>query len=265
MNKRLQGKIALITGGGTGIGAAVARRFAASGASVAITGRRREPITEIADELNCLAIESDTANEDDCVAAVAQTVAGFGGLDILIANAGILSVAGSVTTLEESDWHGVMNVNVTGVMQIARAAIPAMTSRGGGAIVTISSVAGIRSSMGFADYITSKHALIGLTKTLACDYGAHGIRANTLCPGWVKTPMSDMPVESLAERKRLTPEQARAAMTRHLPLQRMAEPEEIAACVEFLASDDASFVTGATLVADGGGHIVDIGTLSFSE
>ena len=158
-----------------------------------------------------------------------------------------------------------MDVNVTGVMQIARASVPAMIERGGGAIVTVSSVAGIRSSQGFADYITSKHALIGLTKTLAVDYGAQGIRANTLCPGWVKTPMSDMPVESLAERNGLTPEQARAVMTRHLPLQRMAEPEEIAACVEFLASDDASFVTGATLVADGGGHIVDIGTLAFSE
>ena len=265
MNKRLQGKVALITGGGTGIGAAVARRFAASGASVAITGRRRGPVTEIADELDCLAIEGDTANEADCAAAVAQTVAGFGGLDILIANAGILSAAGSVTELDESDWHGVMDVNVTGVMQIARASVPAMIERGGGAIVTVSSVAGIRSSQGFADYITSKHALIGLTKTLAVDYGAQGIRANTLCPGWVKTPMSDMPVESLAERKGLTPEQARAVMTRHLPLQRMAEPEEIAACVEFLASDDASFVTGATLVADGGGHIVDIGTLAFSE
>ena len=264
MSKRLHGKVALITGGGTGIGAAVARRFAASGASVAITGRRREPIAGVAAELDCLAIRGDTANENDCVTAVAQTVAEYGGLDILIANAGILSAAGSVTTLDETDWDGVMNVNVTGVMQIARAAIPAMAGRGG-VIVTVSSVAGIRSTMGLADYITSKHALIGLTKTLACDYGAQGIRANTLCPGWVKTPMSDMEVESLAERKRLTPEQARAAMTKHLPLQRMAEPEEIAACVEFLASDDASFVTGATLVADGGGHIVDIGTLSFSE
>ena len=106
---------------------------------------------------------------------------------------------------------------------------------------------------------------MGLTKTLACDYGAQGVRANTLCPGWVKTPMSDMEVDSVAGRKGLTTEQARAEMTRHLPLQRMAEPEEIAACVEFLASDDASFVTGATLVADGGGHIVDIGTLAFSE
>ena len=264
MSKRLEGKAALITGGGTGIGAAVARRFAASGAAVAITGRRREPIAGVAAELDCLAIKADTADADDCVAAVAQTVAEFGGLDILVANAGILSAAGSVTTLDESDWQGVMDVNVTGVMQIARAAIPAMTDRGGGAIVSISSVAGIRSSKGFADYITSKHALIGLTKTLACDYGAQGIRANTLCPGWVKTPMSDMPVESLAEREHLTPDQARAAMTRYTPLQRMGEPEEIAACVEFLASDDASFVTGATLVADGGGHIVDIGTLAFS-
>ena len=265
MNKRLEGKVALITGGGTGIGASIARRFVSSGASVTITGRRMEPLSEIAGELDCLAVRGDTADEDDCAAAVAQTVARFGGLDILVANAGIVSAAGSVTTLDVTDWQGVLNVNVTGVMQIARAAVPAMTDRGGGAIVTISSVAGILSTMGLADYITSKHALMGLTKTLACDYGAQGVRANTLCPGWVKTPMSDMEVDSVAGRKGLTTEQARAEMTRHLPLQRMAEPEEIAACVEFLASDDASFVTGATLVADGGGHIVDIGTLAFSE
>lgn len=264
MSKRLEGKVVLITGGGTGIGAAIARRAVTAGASVAITGRRREPIAGIAAELNCLAVQGDTVDANDCAAAVAQTVGELGGLDVLVANAGILSAAGSVTTLDETGWREVMSVNVEGVMQIARAAIPAMTDRGGGAIVTISSVAGVRSSKGFADYITSKHALIGLTKTLAVDYGAQRIRANTLCPGWVKTPMSDMAVESLAERKGQTPEQARAAMTQHLPLQRMAEPEEIAACVEFLASDDASFVTGATLVADGGGHIVDIGTLAFS-
>ena len=264
MYKRLQGKVALITGGGTGIGAAVARRFTASGASVAITGRRREPIAGVAAELDCLAIKADTADADDCIAAVAQTVAEFGGLDILIANAGILSSAGSVTTLDEAEWQEVINVNVAGVMQITRAAIPAMTSRGGGAIVSISSVAGIRSSQGFTDYITSKHALIGLTKSLACDYGAQGIRANTLCPGWVKTPMSDGAMASLASRKGLTLDEARALTTQYTPLQRMGEPEEIAACVEFLASDDASFVTGATLVADGGGHIVDIGTLSMT-
>ena len=264
MNKRLQDKVALITGGGTGIGAAIARRFVVSGASVAITGRRRQPIAGIAAELNCLAIQGDTADADDCSAAVAQTVAEFGGLDILVANAGILAV-GSVTTLVEAEWQDVIDVNMTGVMQIARAAVPAMAEQGAGAIVNISSVAGIRSSNEFAAYITSKHALIGLTKTLACDYGALGIRANTLCPGWVKTPMSDAEMASLAERKGLTVAEARALTTRHLPLQRMAEPDEIAACVEFLVSDDASFVTGTTLVADGGGHVVDIGTLVFSE
>ena len=264
MSKRLEGKVALITGGGTGIGAAIARRFVASGASVALTGRRREPIAQLAAELNGLAVQGDTGNADDCAAAVTRTVAEFGGLDILIANAAILS-AGSVTTLVEADWQDVMNVNVAGAMQIARAAVPAMVERGGGAIVTISSVAGIRSSREFSAYITSKHALIGLTKTLACDYGAQGIRANSLCPGWVKTSMSDGAMASLADRKGLTVEEARALTTQYTPLQRMGEPDEIAACAEFLVSDDASFVTGATLIADGGGHIVDIGTLSFSE
>ena len=107
MNKRLEGKVALITGGGTGIGASIARRFVSSGASVTITGRRMEPLSEIAGELDCLAVRGDTADEDDCAAAVAQTVARFGGLDILVANAGIVSAAGSVTTLDVTDWQGV--------------------------------------------------------------------------------------------------------------------------------------------------------------
>ena len=264
MNKRLQDKVALITGGGTGIGAAIARRFIASGASVAITGRRREPITAIATELNCLAVQGDTANADDCNAAVTQTVTEFGGLDILVANAGIVAV-GSVTMQNEAEWQEVIKVNTTGVMHVARVAIPAMVARGAGAIVTVSSVAGIRSAKEFAAYITSKHALIGLTKSLACDYGAQGIRANTLCPGWIKTPMSDGAMARLAEHKGLSVENARKLTTRHTPLQRMGEADEIAACAEFLASDDASFVTGATLVADGGAHTVEIGSLSLSE
>jgi NAD(P)-dependent dehydrogenase (short-subunit alcohol dehydrogenase family) len=262
MSGRLQGKVALITGGGTGIGAAIARRFANAGASIVVTGRRREPIEAIAAELDGLAVAGDTADENDCRAAVSATLQRFGGLDILIANAGIIAV-GSITSQDPMEWQEILRINLSGVMQIGRAAVPAMTERGGGSIVNISSVAGIRAGGEFASYITSKHAVIGLTKSMAYDYGPNGIRVNALCPGWVKTPMSDEEMANLAERENISVEEATALTVKHLPLNRMADPDEIAACAEFLASDDASFVTGETLIADGGGQIVDVGTLAF--
>ena len=262
MCKRLDKKVALITGGGTGIGAAIAKRFTESGASIAVTGRRAGPIEKIARELNGLAIPGDTTKSDDCDAAVKQTIDRFGRLDIVIANAGIMSV-GNVVSQTLQEWHKIMDINISGVMQIARAAIPAMIDQGKGSIVNISSVAGLSAGAELTGYVTSKHAVTGLTKSMAIDYGKDNIRVNTLCPGWIRTPMSEEEMATIAANKNISVQEALGLTVKYLPLQRMAEPDEIATCAEFLASDDASFVTGITLVADGGGEIVDVGSLSF--
>lgn len=257
----LANKTALITGGGTGIGAAVARHFALAGANVLITGRRLPPLQAVAEAYGCVAFCADSSILEQCRQAVARTVELWGGLDILVSNAGVI-YEGSAVEQKLDQWQQTLDVNITGVMNMAREAIPVMVR--GGAIVNISSVAGLASGRDMASYVTSKTAVLGLTRSLALDCGPLRIRVNALCPGWVKTPMSDEEMAALAASKDITVEQAVADSTRYLPLQRMANPNEIATCVEFLASDMASFVTGVTLVADGGGDCVDVGTLSFA-
>lgn len=259
---RIQGKVALITGGGTGIGAATARRFSDAGAAVALTGRRAEPIEAVANEIGGIAVSGDVSDPAQCAEAVAQTVGRLGGLDILVANAGIEAV-GSIVELDTDEWDRVQRVNVDGVLHASRAAIPAMRERGRGAIVAVSSVAGLSAGPHYAAYVTSKTALLGLVRSMAYDLGPDGIRVNALCPGWVRTEMSEREVQALADEKGVDFDTALAQVTQWLPLHRMADPDEIAGVIEFLASDDASFVTGSVLVADGGGEVVDVGTLAF--
>ncbi|MEH6469848.1 MAG: SDR family oxidoreductase [Halopseudomonas sp.] len=261
---RLNGKVALVTGGGTGIGAAIARRFVESGASVVITGRRLEPLTQLSDEIGCTALSCDVGDMDDCIAVISETVRLHGGLDILVSNAGILC-EGSVTEQDLGEWQKTLDTNVSGVMHMARAALPALLKRPSSAIINISSVSGISSGTGMSSYVTSKTAVVGLTRSLALDYGPKGVRVNALCPGWVRTPMSDDEMMILAINKGISVAEATEATTRHLPLRRMAEPDEIASCAEFLGSDDSSFITGSVLVADGGGAAVDVGTLVFDS
>ncbi len=262
MKGKLQGKVAIVTGGGTGIGAAVAHRFSSSGASVVVTGRRAEPIQEIAEKINGMAVQGDVRDSQSMIEAVRTAVNTYNGLDIVVANAGIIkdNQAGSIS---DDEWTEMIDINLTGVMKTVREAVPALKKRGGGAIVILSSVAGLFGVPSAAAYCSTKAAVLGLTRSMAFDFGPSGVRVNALCPGWVRTPMSDMEMEMLSESKKIEVEAAVKAVTRYLPLQRMAAPEEIAACVEFLASEDASFVTGAILTADGGGSIVDVGTLAF--
>lgn len=254
-------KIALITGGGTGIGAASARRLAADGWSVAITGRRLAPIAAVAEEIGGLAIQADQSSEDDCGRAVAETLERFGRIDAVVLNAGI-EAFGSAEEVDLDEWHSVMQVNVDGVLLFTRAALPALRTTTG-SIVVVSSVAGLASGPHYAAYVTSKTAVLGLVRSLAVDLGADGIRVNALCPGWVGTEMSDREVAELAEGLGTNEDAARARLVEHLPLARMADPAEIAGCVAFLAGPDSSFMTGANLVVDGGGSAVDVGTLAY--
>jgi NAD(P)-dependent dehydrogenase (short-subunit alcohol dehydrogenase family) len=252
--------VALVTGGGTGIGAAVARRLADDGYEVAVTGRRSGPIEEVADKIGGLAIAADTGVEADAERAVAETVERFGGLDALVLNAGV-GGEGSLVDLAPSVFEDVFRCNVTGAFLMARAAISHLHERRG-AIVAVSSVAALRAAPASLAYCSSKAALAMLTQCIALDHGPDGVRANCVCPGWVRTPMADGEMDAIGLPSR---EAAYATVTRDVPLRRPSEPEEVAAVVAWLLSDAASYVNGAVIPVDGGHSSVDVGTLAFGR
>lgn len=259
---RFAGKVALITGGGTGIGAAAARRIADEGGRVVLFGRREGPLRAVAGTCDGLAVVGDTTRLEDVENAVARARAEFGGLDILVVSAGIEQF-GSVETLSLEDWRRVFAINLDGAMLSARAAIPAMRARGGGAIVLVSSVASLFGAPSYAAYCSSKAGVSGLNRSLAFDYGPENIRCNAICPGWTLTELALREIADIAKEKGVDADQLQHELTRIYPLRRMGRPEEMAAVIAFLASEDASFVTGTMLSADGGGGIVDVGTLPF--
>ncbi len=261
---------ALITGAGTGIGAAVARRWVAGGGQVVLCGRREAPIAALAAELGpvALGVPADAANEAEMTAAVTAGVERFGGLDALVANAG---GEGSGGVLEASDaqWRHALQVNLLTAVVTARVCLPVLIARRG-SVVVVSSLAGLAAPPGLAPYTTAKHALIGLTRSIARDHGPAGVRANAVCPGWVRTPMADAEMDALAELHHLqladgSPdrEAAYALACAQVPLRRPAMAEETAEAIVFLASPAASAVTGAVLAVDGGAGAVDLPTIAF--
>ena len=259
---RLANKVALISGGGSGIGAAAARLFAREGAKVIVTGRRLGPIQAVAAEIGGIAVAGDTRDSAHAAQAVATAVTRFGGLDIVVASAG-LAFTGSASDINDDHWQQTLDVNLTGAMVLVRAALPAMLERGGGSIVLVSSVNGLVGAPSLVAYDTSKAGLIALSRSIAVDYGARGIRSNTLCPGWVVTPMGDGAMDALAAARGISRQDAYDLATRHVPLRRAATAQEIASCCLFLASEESSIVTGTTLVADGGGLAVDMTSVAF--
>ncbi|WP_378740779.1 SDR family NAD(P)-dependent oxidoreductase [Nocardia brasiliensis] len=258
---RLASKVALITGAGTGIGAATARRFAAEGARVLLVGRRREPLETVAAELSgdAVVISADAADDAAMAAAVDTATQQFGRLDIVVANAG---TGGGDTVGETSraDWDEALRLNVTTCYSTVRPALPALRATRGSVII-VGSIAGLSAPADRAGYVTGKHALIGLTRSLAVDYGPQGIRVNAICPGQIRTPMSDNMISHLMHSRDLDDSAARQFATRYIPLGRQGEPEEIAGVCLFLASADSTYLTGSVLVADGGVSIVDPGSL----
>jgi NAD(P)-dependent dehydrogenase (short-subunit alcohol dehydrogenase family) len=254
-------RAALVTGGGTGIGAAIARRLAADGYHVCITGRRPGPLEEVAADIGALAVPGDTGDPGDAQAAVAAAKEAFGRLDVLVCNAGI-GRAGTVGEQTPEGWDEVLRTNLTGAFLVCRAALPELV-KAKGAIVTISSDSGLRVAPRSAAYCTSKAGLIMLTKSIALDYGPAGVRANCLCPGWVRTPMADGEMDELGEQRGTDREGAYALAASPVPLRRPGTPEEIAAAAAWLASDGSSFVTGAVVAVDGGNVVVDASAAVF--
>jgi meso-butanediol dehydrogenase/(S,S)-butanediol dehydrogenase/diacetyl reductase len=261
---RLDNKVALITGGGTGIGAATAKLFAREGAKVVVTGRRRGPIEAVAEEVGGVAVAGDTTDPAHAVKAVDSAVKSFGGLDVVITAAGI-GMEGSVGDMVDEDWRRTFDVNLTGPMLIVRAALPAMLERGGGSIVLVSSTNAMAASPSSAAYDTSKAGLNALARAIAVDHGPRGIRANALCPGWVITPMGDESMDELGASKGIGRKEAYDLATADVPIRRAGTAEEMAYCCLFLASDESSIVNGTTLVADGGGLAVELTSTMFAS
>ncbi len=249
-----------MTGAATGIGRATALAFARDGYAVGLVGRRAEPLEELAAELResggeAIASPADVASPEEAAAAIDAAVEHFGGIDALVNNA---AVGDSGPLLEESleQWQETLRINLTGAFLTTKLALPHLIERRG-AVVNVASVNGILAGPGWTSYCVSKAGLIMLAKCVAGDYGRQGIRANAVCPGWVRTPMGDHDMDEVAKAHGTDREGAYALAHQQHPLGRPAKPEEIADVIAFLASPAAGYVTGATVMVDGGTAVVD--------
>ncbi|MFD4374486.1 SDR family NAD(P)-dependent oxidoreductase [Streptomyces sp. NPDC058486] len=249
-DKRFDGKVALVTGGGTGIGRSIALAFARQGAAVAVTGRRTEELKATVAAIQeeggtALACPADVTDDAQVAGMMDAVLAEYGALHIACNNAGAPGSGRRLHEFEVGDWRHIVDTNLHGVWLSMRHQIPAMLRQGGGSIVNVSSIAGVVGYLNAAPYTAAKHGVVGLTRTTAIDYGPEGIRVNAVCPGPTLTPM-------LEEARRNRGPSADDFYLRNIPLGRLARPEEVANAVLWLASDEASYVTGQALAVDGG-------------
>lgn len=266
-NSSFRDKVVFISGGGTGIGAAVAKQMAEAGAKLVLMGRRTGPLEEVAAALapaEVLVLSGDAANAVDVRQALAQVRTRFGGIDVLVANAGGHGL-GKLTDTDDASWAQATRLNLDTAFVCARELMPELLQRGGN-IVILSSLAGHFAGPEVVGYVTMKHALIGLTRSLARDYGPLGVRVNAVCPGWVRTAMADEQMQVLIQKHQLKDTAAAYRLvSRHVPLRRPAEPGEVADAVLFLASRRAAMITGTSLMVDGGASAVDLPTIAFAD
>ncbi len=248
MGERFLGKSVLITGAGSGIGRATALAFADEGARLVVADvneRDGEAVAQLARErgADALFVQVDVSRAADCMAMVERTLASYGRLDVAFNNAGINIAVAPTADIEEVEWLRLLNINLTGVFLSMKYEIPAMKRGGGGAIINTASVGGLIGTAGVAPYCASKHGVIGLTRSAALEYIKEGVRINAVCPGATRTAMLEEWFKN--------PEIERSVKAQH-PIGRIAEPEEIARVVLFLASNDSSFMVGHPVTVDGG-------------
>lgn len=249
---KLDGKVALVTGSTTGIGEACARALSQAGAAVMVSGRNEPRGLAVVEGLRDAGgvaefAQVDLRGEGACEALVAGTIDRLKGLDILINNAGILYTANAVETTNEQ-WLDTFAVNVNALFYMSRAAIAHMKEKGGGSIVNTASEWGLNGEPNHVAYCASKGAVVQITRCLALDHAQDNIRVNSVCPGEIHTQM----VDDILAKQGGDPEENLQALAAGIPMRRLATPDEVARCVRFLASDEASYVTGANLAVDGG-------------
>lgn len=252
---RLADKVAVVTGAGSGIGRAIALRLAADGACVAVLGQRLPRLQETvqliaAQNGTAVAISCDIADAGQVEHAVRTVAERFGRIDILVNNAAKnrpdAPVAETVADLSEAWWEATMAVNLTGYFLCCKYALSEMLRTGGGCIINVASTSGLAGNTNQGAYVASKHGVVGLTKSIALDYGPHNIRANAICPGFIETERS---LTFIARNRAAGWREKKLA---DIPLQRLGRPEDVANLAAFLASDEAAFITGAAIPIDGG-------------
>jgi meso-butanediol dehydrogenase/(S,S)-butanediol dehydrogenase/diacetyl reductase len=240
----MEGTRVLVTGGGSGIGAAVARAFLDNGARVVVTGRREEPLrrlVEAAPEGRALAAVGDVGDPADAARVVAEAVDAFGGLDVVVSNAAGYA-SGELVDLPVDEWEALRRTNVDGFLHLAQAALPHLVESRGN-LVAVASVSGLFGDWGQAAYNATKHAVVGFVQSLALDYGGRGVRLNAVAPAFTLTDMTEGVGRD---------EAALAPFVDRIALERPGLPEDVAPAVLFLASEDAAYITGAVLAVDGG-------------
>ena len=241
---RLKDKTAIITGGGSGIGLATARAFCKEGAKVILFGRRKEKLISAADELgdSVLIVQGDMTHNDDLDQLINKTLNNFKGIDILVNSAGLFNGA-PLHEISDSQWDGMMDINIRSVFQLSRRVLPTMMAQKSGSIIHISSILGLIAVPEVAAYNVSKGALNQFSRSIAVEYGSYGIRSNSICPGLIETDMT----ADLMKDASLMQE-----WSKEYPIGRFGKPEDVASACLFLASDESSFITGTVLPVDGG-------------
>jgi NAD(P)-dependent dehydrogenase (short-subunit alcohol dehydrogenase family) len=248
--------VAIVTGPGAGNGRAIAQLFAAEGARVTCADLDGSAARAVAEGIagmggQAIAVQMDHTIAADCERTVAAAQDAFGVTGVLVNNAGV-AMMGTALDVTEEDLLRQLRINVVGPFLMARAVLPGMIAAGAGSIVMIASAAGLQARQSGAPYVTSKHAVIGLTRSLAADYARHGVRVNAVCPGLVRTSMSEAYLEYRARKLGASVEQVAAEVAQEFPLGRLGRPEDVAAATLHFASDESSWVTGETYLLDGG-------------